>query len=135
MDTIRSYKDLQVWKKSIELADSIYTATEDFPKREWYGLANQTRRAAVSISSNIAEGSTRSNKEFAQFLAIARSSLAELETQLIIASARGYIKKNVYDSLLTLTTHISRMLMGLFISINKKALHKAQGTKHKALAL
>jgi len=134
MDTIKSYKDLQVWQKSIELADCIYTATEEFPKREWYGLANQMRRAAVSISSNIAEGSARGTKEFAQFLSIARGSLAELETQLIIAYGRGYIIKTIYDTLLQLTAEISRMLMGLFRSITQKALHKAQSTKHKALA-
>jgi four helix bundle protein len=82
----RSYKDLEVWKLSIELVKEIYRITEKFPPSESYGLTNQIRRAAVSIPSNIAEGQERNSaKEFRQFLAIALGSVAEIETQLIIA--------------------------------------------------
>lgn len=127
---IKSYRDLHVRQKSIELVNIIYTATEGFPKREWYGLANQMRRAAVSISSNIAEGGVRSTKEFAHFISISRGSLAELETQIIIAHMRKYISKELCDDLSQQMNELSRMLMGLFRSINQPASYKAQGTGH-----
>ncbi len=82
----RSYKDLIVWQKSIQLVKSIYRITEHFPKSELYGLSSQMRRAAISIPSNIAEGYKRKGRaEFIQFLSIAGGSAAELETQLIIS--------------------------------------------------
>jgi four helix bundle protein len=82
----RSFRDLDVWKLSIELVKSIYQLTNKFPTSETYGLTSQLRRSAISIPSNIAEGQGRnSSKEFKQFLAFALGSLAELETQLIIS--------------------------------------------------
>ena len=93
MDKIISYKDLIVWKRGIELTQEIYFVTSKFPRNELYGLASQMQRAAVSIPSNIAEGQQRKNlKEYLQFLRIALGSLAELETQTIIA-------KNVYSKI------------------------------------
>lgn len=80
-----SYKELIAWQKSMELVNAVYTLTSQLPQKELFGLASQINRAAVSIPSNIAEGYRRGDKEFAQFLAIASGSLAELETQLIIA--------------------------------------------------
>ena len=81
----RTHKDLDVWNKSIELAEKIYKVTSSFPKEEQYGIVSQIRRSVVSISSNIAEGAARnSKKEFIQFLYIALGSLSELETQLIL---------------------------------------------------
>ena len=83
---IQSYKQLEVWKRSIELVKEVYRFTEQFPKAELYGLVSQERRAAVSIPSNIAEGYKRRNlKEYIQFLSIAEASAAELETQIIIS--------------------------------------------------
>jgi four helix bundle protein len=83
----RSYRDLEVWKRSIALVKDIYEATSQFPPAENFGLVQQIRRAAVSIPSNIAEGQFRNSpKEFRQFLFIALGSAAELETQLIIAN-------------------------------------------------
>lgn len=80
---MKTHRDLDVWKKSVSLVTSIYEITKSFPKEEIYGLTNQIRRAAVSVPSNIAEGSARQgNKEFIQFLYIALGSLTELETQL-----------------------------------------------------
>jgi len=79
MDKVKSYRDLQVWQKAVELAVHIYRVTE------MYGLTSQMRRAAVSIASNIAEGHHRSQAEFSRYLTIARGSLSELETQLEIA--------------------------------------------------
>jgi four helix bundle protein len=83
---IKSYKELDVWKKGIEIVDMVYTMTGTFPKEERYGLTTQMQRAAVSIASNIAEGFARQHtKEYQQFCYIALGSCAELETQLIIA--------------------------------------------------
>lgn len=91
--SIYSYKKLTVWQKAIDLATLIYKLTEQFPKSELYGLVNQMRRASVSIASNIAEGQQRNNlKEYIQFLSIANGSVAELETQIIIA-------KNLYKNI------------------------------------
>ena len=84
---IYSFRDLKVWQNGIKIAKEIYTLTGELPKEEMFGLVSQMRRAAVSISSNIAEGRGRSTrKDFCQFLHVALGSLSELETQLIIAN-------------------------------------------------
>ena len=86
-------QDLKVWQKSIDFVENIYRITEVFPKTEQFGLVSQMRRAAVSISSNIAEGNGRkSQKEFQHFLSISIGSLAEVETQIIIAKRIGFIE-------------------------------------------
>jgi four helix bundle protein len=99
-NTIISFRDLEIWKRGIDLVKSIYEITKSFPNSECYGLTSQIRRAAVSVPSNIAEGHIRGHKaEFRQFLFIALGSLAELETQVIIAHELGYlenIKKNKF---------------------------------------
>jgi four helix bundle protein len=88
------HKNLDVWKKSIELVKIIYKSTENFPQKEIYGLTNQIRRASVSVPSNIAEGSARkSGLERKRFFEIARGSLVEIDTQLIIAKELNYIKE------------------------------------------
>ncbi len=87
------YKDLEVWKKSINLVKEIYKAVEQFPKKEQYGLVSQITRAAISIPSNIAEGAARfSNKDTSRFVDIAIGSIAEVDTQLTIAKELGYIE-------------------------------------------
>jgi len=92
---LKSYKDLIVWQRSMELVIAVYFLTEKYPKSELYGLVSQMRRAAVSIPSNIAEGRRRgSKKEFRQFLIIAYSSGAELETQIEITCGRNVQKVN-----------------------------------------
>lgn len=84
--TVRHYSDLIVWQKAMDLVVHVYEVTESFPQREVFGLTNQVRRAAVSIPSNIAEGQGRgTTKDFLHFLAIARGSLQEVETQLLLA--------------------------------------------------
>jgi len=91
----KSFKDLIVWQKAYKLVLQIYEVTKDFPKPEIYGLTQQTRRAAVSIPSNIAEGYGRKNKaEYRQFLFIAYGSLLELETQYLLAVDLKYMRKN-----------------------------------------
>lgn len=110
----KNYTDLVIWQKSIALSVDIFHATEDFPKREHYGLAAQIRKSAVSIASNIAEGSARqTNKEFVQFLIIARGSLAELHTQLIIAEQCGYVTKQMLKKFIEQMNEIGRMLHAL----------------------
>src|SRR3974390_1580167 len=89
-ERICSYTDLVVWQKAVELVTEIYKATSTFPREEMFGLTSQMRRSAVSVPSNIAEGQGRATKgEFIQFLAHARGSLFELETQVLIAGELG----------------------------------------------
>ncbi len=88
-----THKDLEVWQKSVDLVEYVYKITDKFPECEMYGLSNQIRRAVVSIPSNIAEGVSRqSTKEYIQFLYISLGSVAEVETQIIIANRLNYIK-------------------------------------------
>ena len=108
---MKTHKDLEVWKKGIELVTVVYQVTKSFPKEEIYGLTNQIRRAAVSVPSNIAEGSARaSQKELIQFLHIALGSLAELETQFIIARNLEYIKPEEDESIDSRISGLIRML-------------------------
>ncbi len=110
----RSYRDLEVWKLSIDFVKKVYQITHNFPDSEKFGLINQIRRATVSIPSNIAEGQGRnSTKEFKQFLAISLGSLAELETQLIIAKEIDYLTQNGLDALLSPLDRIRKMIKGL----------------------
>jgi four helix bundle protein len=114
----RSYRDLEVWKLSIELVKEVYHQTHKFPTSEIYGLTNQMRRASISIPSNIAEGQGRNSpKEFRQFLAIALGSMAELETQLIIATEIGYVSSAELDPLLGRIDTIRKMTKSLSKSL------------------
>jgi four helix bundle protein len=111
---VKSYKSLIVWKKGIELAKFIYRVTENYPKKEEYGLVNQTRRASVSIPSNIAEGQARSStKEFVRFLSIARGSLAELDTDIILAFELNYLKQDDFDTISAQIDELQKMLYKL----------------------
>jgi len=121
--TIRGFKDLIVWQRSVALAVKIYYITREFPRDEIYGLTSQIRRAAISIPSNIAEGHGKGSKpSFASHLDIALGSAAELETQLEIALKIGYLQQNEFDPLLNELTEIVRMLYGL--------LNKVQPNRH-----
>jgi four helix bundle protein len=118
---VKTYKDLEVWKKSIELVASIYEATKQFPKEELYGLTNQIRRSAVSIPSNTAEGFSRaSTKEYIQFLYIALGSSAEVETQLIIAKNIGYLPEHDFDKINNELKSIRKMLNALITILKGK---------------
>ena len=115
---VRNHKDLEVWKKSMDLVSNIYKSTESFPNKELYGLTNQIRRAAVSIPSNIAEGAARnSKKEFIQFLYISLGSLSELETQIIIASRLEYL--NNLDTLSEDLKFVQKLINGLIYYLKK----------------
>jgi len=119
---MRPHERLDVWKKSIDLSVAVYDATEAFPKREWYGLSQQVRRAAVSVPSNIAEGSAReSRKEYLHYLAIAQGSASEVATQLLIAKRLGFISEAEYIKFYRDTNEIGRMITGLRKSIRSKS--------------
>lgn len=106
---MKSFRELDVWNKAMELTDLVYEIASKLPQSEKYALGDQIRRAVVSIPSNIAEGFGRdSHKDFAHFLSIARGSLYEVDTQLEIALRRGYIKKN--DTITSLMNDVSKML-------------------------
>jgi four helix bundle protein len=110
----RGYKDLLVWRKGIDLVKEIYRMTKLFPADERFGLVSQMRRAAVSIPSNIAEGQARrTTGEFIQFLSQAEGSLAELDTQLILAEELGYAKATQVTSATELVSELKRMLNAL----------------------
>ena len=97
---MHNFRKLDTWLDGVELADTIYTLTASFPKSEVYGLASQMQRAAVSVPSNIAEGSGKgSDRDFARFVSISLGSLFELETQIEIAYRRGYIDTPNYYAL------------------------------------
>ena len=114
MEKIKTYRDLDIWKKGIELVKEIYSHTEKFPIKETYGLVAQMRRAAVSIPSNTAEGFRRyHNKEYRQFLYIVLGSCAELETQITISKELKYIEIDTEEGLLENLDHICRMTTNL----------------------
>ena len=136
MNAIKTHKDLDVWKESMTLAKEVYRLTTNFPKEETFGLASQMRRAAVSIPSNIAEGAARnSTKEFIQSLYIALGSLAELETQLLLARELEFVPEKqpcITDhhspaaSLDGSLEQIRRMLLGLIKYLRSKMV-KSEG--------
>lgn len=102
VEKIKEFKDLRIWQKGIDLVTAIYTMTNSFPREERFGLSSQMKRAAISIPSNVAEGFRRKyKKEFLQFLNIVLGSLAELETQVVIAERLKYIKEFQREKLFT----------------------------------
>jgi len=118
---IKSFRDLEIWRRSICLVEQIYKITQNFPKEEAYGLTSQIRRAAVSIPSNIAEGFARFyNKEYKQFLFVALGSAAEVSTQLTIAANLDYLKEEKFVVLLGEVEQISKMTMSLIKKLDSK---------------
>ncbi len=116
--SVRSYRDLIVWQKAMELAAGVYRITQTFPAREQFGLSNQMRRASVSIPSNSAEGQGRgTTKDYVHFLHIARGSLQELETQLLLAQRLTFASEPEMQCLLSLADEISRFVSGLMNSL------------------
>ncbi len=111
---IRSHRDLLVWQRAMDLVDLIYEVAERLPPSENYGLATQITRAAVSVPANIAEGQARStSRDFANFLAIAKGSLMETETLLMIAVRRSYVTETAASVAFAQITEISKMLTSL----------------------
>ncbi len=115
---VQSYKELVAWQKSIDLVTEIYRCSKAFPREEIYGLSAQLRRAAISIPSNIAEGQCRlSTGEFRHFLGQARGSLAELETQIVIAEKLAYLDQTCAGDLLRSAAEVGKILNGLLNSL------------------
>ncbi|MBN1511994.1 MAG: four helix bundle protein [Phycisphaerae bacterium] len=118
MGQIKTFRDLIAWQKGIQLAKEVYKVTQTFPEIERFGLVIQSRRAAVSIPSNIAEGYARASlPDYLRFLKVARGSLAELETQLHLASELGFTKAPT--PLIELIAETDRVLQGLIRSLQK----------------
>jgi four helix bundle protein len=115
---VRNYSDLIVWQKAMDLAEEIYRVTESFPRREVFGISNQMRRAAVSVPSNIAEGQGRATtKDFCQFLHVAKGSLQELETQILLSIRLKFVREADRAPLLDRTAEVARILNGLISSL------------------
>jgi len=125
---VTHFKELKVWQKGMMLVKEVYLFTKVFPKDEMFGLASQIRRSAVSVVSNIAEGAAReSTKDFLRFLSMTRGSLAELETQILIALDLEYVSEA--KKILEMMDEVSRMVNGL-----QKALEEKLTTHHSSLA-
>jgi four helix bundle protein len=121
---VQSFRDLQVWQRSMQLTVSIYRLTQGFPREEIYGLTSQLRRSAISVPSKIAEGQGRlGTGEFRQFLGIARGSNCELQTQLEIARALGIGNSQLIDEAESLTHEVGKMLFAMLDSL-KDTVHR-----------
>ena len=114
------HRELRVWQDAMALVRNVYSVTKRFPLDEQFGLSSQSRRAAVSVPSNIAEGAARTSKrEFAQFLSVARGSLAEVETQVLIAQDLGYLARSD-DSILDAVSGLVRSISAVMRSLERK---------------
>jgi four helix bundle protein len=114
MEKIRSFRDLDAWKEGHRLVLEIYKMTKSFPKEEMFGLSNQLRRSAVSITSNIAEGfSRKSLKEKIQFYSMAKASNTELQNQLLIARDVGYLSEEKFKQLEEQSIRVNKLISGL----------------------
>ncbi|MFI5264901.1 MAG: four helix bundle protein [Candidatus Kapaibacterium sp.] len=117
---IETYRQLKVWVEAMDLVEDIYMLTKNLPSDELYGLRSQIRRAVVSIPSNIAEGhGRRGNKEFLHHLSIAKGSLSELETQLILCARLSYISREDLKPVWDRAQTVSKMLSGLIKALMK----------------
>ena len=120
MTTIRSHRDLVAWQKALEFGLLVYKATAEFPEHERFGLTSQLRRAAVSVSSNIAEGYGRaSTSDYLRFLRIARGSLFEIDTQLMFAVRLGYMSESSHGEALERCRESGRVLAGLIRAVEE----------------
>lgn len=121
MSGVKSYQDLVVWKKAVDLAGMVYRVSASFPTDERFGMTSQVRRAATSVASNIAEGAERhGSKESLHFLGLTRGSLAEMETILIPAQRLGMADPEQVTELLAQAAEVGRILSGLKSSINAR---------------
>ncbi|MGA0545470.1 four helix bundle protein [Brevundimonas sp. VNH65] len=117
----RSHRDLKLWQISLDVTETLYRVTAGWPKHEQYGLISQVRRAAVSVPANVAEGAGRRTPgEFAHFVGIARGSLAELETLLIVARRLDYLDEPTYRAILNDLLELGRMTTGLLRSLEER---------------
>lgn len=116
--TIRTYRDLTVWQRALDLVVIAYQVSKRLPKEELYGLVSQIRRAATSIPANIAEGQGRRfTREFLHFLGVARGSLLELEIHVLVSQRLGFLNSAEVDECLLVAAEVSKMLAGLMRSL------------------
>jgi four helix bundle protein len=121
MGALKSFEELEVWKKAIDLTEAVYQASRRWPADERFGLVQQIRRSASSVAANIAEGAERpGTKEFLRFLGIARGSLAETKTFLILAERLSYLEKGEAEELKNVSNEVGRMLSGLTRSLQSR---------------
>jgi len=122
---MRNFRDYDIWIDAMDIVDKTYILVDGFPKKEQFSLSSQITRSAVSIPSNIAEGAGRNTgKEFARFLDFSLGSAYELETQLIIAEKRKYIKQNEFNLIIKELVSLQKRISGLRKSIGKKGIEK-----------
>ena len=134
MSEINSYRDLDVWKQSRQLVKSVYQLSRSFPKEEQFGLTNQLRRAAISVPSNVAEGSGRNHsKDSIQFFFIARGSLYEIETQLIISFDLEYISDSHLKEVLEQVTRCKKLINGFINYFQKQTTNQQPTTINEIL--
>ena len=118
---VRHYRDLIVWQKAMDFVVLVYKVTGGFPREELFGLTQQVRRAAVSVPSNVAEGQGRQTiRDFTHFLSIARGSLQEAETQILIAERLAYLSAEQTAAVIALSTEVTRLINGLCNSLSDK---------------
>ena len=123
MNKLKSYKELLVWQKAIDISLEVYVLSRSFPNEEAFGLTNQIRRASNSISLNIAEGYSRNSaKSYLNFLNIAQGSLLELESGLILAERLQFLNAEIFKKLYNLITEESKMLSSIMRKIEIKNL-------------
>ncbi len=116
--SLKSYRDLQVWQRAMELVEVVYDLTQRIPDNERYGLVSQIRRSAISVPSNIAEGYGRTHRgDYLKFLSNARGSLCELETQLILVGRLKYAAREELNPAWNLCQSVGKMLMKLILSL------------------
>ena len=117
---VKSYEDLRVWQAAIEIVEDVYNLTRSFPHDEQFGLTSQIRRAAVSVPSNVAEGWGRGSKQdYLRFLRIARGSLYEVRTQLVIAQRLGFASSSTTSSALESSEALRRQLQALITAVER----------------
>ena len=123
MTTVNSYRELLIWKKGMDITEKVYQLTKIFPTDELYGLTSQIKRCSISIPSNIAEGYGRnSTKSYLHFVRIARGSLFELETQLLLANKLNFIKNEEdYSTIMNLITEESKMISSFIKKLSVKS--------------
>ena len=117
---LRTYQELIVWQKAMDLVESVYMVSRSFPREEMYALTSQIRRASVSIASNIAEGQgRRTTSDFLRHLSIAYGSLLETETQILIAQRLHYLAKPKAEGAIKQAAEVGRLLNGLMASLTR----------------
>ena len=122
MNKIHSYRDLQIWNLGMDLAVDIYGLSASFPSEERFGLTAQIRKAAVSVPSNIAEGHARGyTADYIRFLRIGKGSLAEMETQTILAQRLGFAASDRVDPILEKAGELGRMMNGLIAKLDPES--------------